>query len=229
MRYFLIFIFIFVQSFGENNKQCSEKNYKKIMLLYQYNNLETAKNIFQILDCTKTLISNRVQYIALIGSFMKKNPSLLDALYHSAQSTEHSDAAAQIYLDALWICNTKECHNQLKKQPFELPMKSVNTLLAETPPDVFSIPMKDPATLDYLWSYFFGTGDTKIVERFLNLLKKDWNNFNTHKTKIGINKAKVLSSARWSLISIAKQQKLVKRVLIDDNSTVSKKLLKEIQ
>ena len=229
MKYFLIFIFVFIQSFGQSNTLCSDENYKKIMLLYQYNTLETAKNIFQILDCTKTLASNRAQYIALIGGFMQRNPQFIDTLYHSAQSTEHADTAAKIYLDALWVCHTKECQKKLKDHPFGLPEKDANALLAETPPDVFSIPMNNPATLDYLWSYFFGTGDTRIVKRFLHLLKKNWHSFNTHNTTVGINKATVLSTARWSLISIAQQQKRVKRVLVDDNSSVSKALLKEIQ
>jgi len=157
---------------------------------------------------------------------MRENPTLIENLFTSANSVENTDAA-KIYLDGLWFCSTKECQNKLKERPFQLPVGNVNNLLAETPPDPFSIPINDPATLDFLWGYFFGTGDTKVVERVYNLLSDNWEDLNSSKS-MGASKRMVLSAARWSLVSIASQQELVKSVLEKEKSLAAKELLKEV-
>jgi hypothetical protein len=105
-------------------------------------------------------------------------------------------------------------------------VQDVNNLLQEPPPDPFSIPIQDPETLDFLWGYFFGTGDTKIVERIYNLLKDNWEALNS-KDPMGTNKRLVLSAARWSLVSIAAKQALVKNVLKNKNSPVAERYWKK--
>ena len=210
---FLLLISIPVFSFGEDSQYCSEKYYKKISPLYKNRNAETAKIVFQVLSCGGQISeeSKRGQFVALIGGYMRENPNLIEHLLDSANATKNTDAA-KIYLDGLWLCATNECRNKLKERPFKLPTEDINNLLAEQPPDPFSMPMSDPATLDFLWGYFFGTGDTKIVERFFTLLSDNWEALNSEST-IGANKRLVLSAARWSLVSIASQQKRVKDVL----------------
>jgi hypothetical protein len=45
---------------------------------------------------------------------------------------------------------------------------------------------------------------------------------------MGASKRMVLSAARWSLVSIASQQELVKSVLEKEKSLAAKELLKEV-
>jgi hypothetical protein len=231
MRYisiFLILLAIPISSFGQESKFCSGEYHKKVMLLYQNRTPETAKIVFQILSCGGQISkeSKRGQFVALVGGYMRENPALIDYLHASANSVESVDAA-KIFLDGLWFCASKECKNKLKERPFQLPLKDVNNLLAETPPDPFSMPMENSATLDFLWGCFFGTGDTKIVERFINILDANWEELNSSEP-MGVRKRMVLSAAHWSLVSIASQQGLVKKVLEDDKRAVAKELLKEL-
>jgi hypothetical protein len=216
-----------VSSYGEDTQFCTDEYYKKISVLYQNRNYETAKTIFQVLSCGGAISkpTKRGQYVALIGGYMRENPALIDPLLASANSVKNTDAA-KIYLDGLWLCSTKECQKKLKERPFQIPIKDVNNLLAEPPPDPFSIPINDPATLDYLWGYFFGTGNTKIVERVYHLLRDNWEALNSSKS-MGVNERLVLSAARWSLVSIASQHELVRNVLEKENSSVARELLKE--
>jgi hypothetical protein len=224
---FFLIILLPVSSYSEESQFCKAEYYKKISVLYQNRNPETARIIFQVLSCGGTISkqSRRGQYVALIGGYMRENPALIDPLLVSANSVKNTDAA-KIYLDGLWLCATKECQKKLKERPFQLPIKNVNNLLAETPPDPFSMPIDDPATLDFLWGYFFGTGDAKVVERVYNLLCENWEALNS-KESMGVSKRLVLSAARWSLISIASQHKLVREVLEKENSSVARELLKE--
>ena len=217
-----------VLSHGEESQFCTDEYYKKISVLYQNRNYETAKILFQVLSCGEAISkpTKRGQYVALVGGYMRENPALIDTLLTSANSVKNTDAA-KIYLDGLWLCSTKECQKKLKERPFQLPIKEVNKLLAERPPDPFSIPINDPATLDFLWGYFFGTGDTKVVERVYNLLSDNWGALNSSES-MGANKRIVLSAARWSLVSIASQHELVRNVLEKEKSIVAKELLKEV-
>jgi hypothetical protein len=217
-----------VTSFGEESQFCSEEYYKKISVLYQNRNPETAKIIFQVLSCGDQMSkeSKRGQFVALVGGYMRENPSLINHLLASATSVKNADAA-KIYLDGLWLCSTNECRNKLKEQPFQLPAEDVSNLLAEPPPDPFSIPINDPATLDFLWGYLFGSGDTKIVKRVFSLLSNNWEALNSSEP-MGARNRMVLSAARWSLVSIASQQELVRNVLEKEESPVAKELLKEV-
>ena len=45
---------------------------------------------------------------------------------------------------------------------------------------------------------------------------------------MGVSKRMVLSAARWSLVSIASQNELVRDVLEKEKSLVAKELLKEV-
>lgn len=221
-------ILVPVSSYGEESKFCTEEYYKKLSVLYQNRNDETAKIIFQVLSCGGEISkpSRRGQYVALIGGYMRENPALIDSLLASANAVKNSDAA-KICLDGLWLCSTKECQKKLKERPFQLPIKDVNNLLAEPPPDPFSIPINDSETLDFLWGYFFGTGDTTVVDRVYNLLRDNWEALNSSK-QMGARKRMVLSAARWSLVSIASQHELVRKVLEQKNTLVAKELLKEV-
>ena len=212
---------------GEESSYCSEEYYAKVSLLYRNRNSDTAEIIFQILSCNDQISkdSKRGQFVALVGGYMRENPSLIDHLLESASSSKSPDAA-KIFLDGLWLCSTEKCHNKLTKLPFQLSIQDVNNLLQNPPPDPFLIPIEDPETLDFLWGYFFGTGDTKIVERIYDLLKDNWEALNSE-DPMGTNKRLVLSAARWSLTSIAAQQGLVKNVLKNKNSPVARALLEE--
>jgi hypothetical protein len=215
-------------SYGEESQFCREDYYKKMSALYQNRNAETAKIIFPVLSCGDEISkpSKRGRLVALIGGYMRENPALIDPLLASANSVKNTEAA-KIYLDGLWLCSTKECRKKLKERPFQLPIKDVNNLLAEPPPDPFSIQINDPATLDFLWGYFFGTGDTKIVERVYNLLRDNCEAF-TSSESMGVNKRILLSAARWSLVSIASQQELARSALEKQKSLVAQELLKEV-
>ncbi len=216
-------------SVGEESPFCTQEYYKKISVLYQNRNTETANIVFQVLSCGGQIskASKKGQMVALIGGYMRENPGLIDSLFASANSVDNTDAA-KIYLDGLWLCSTKECQNKLKGSPFKLPAEDINKLLAEPPPDPFLIPIDDPATLDFLWGYLFGTGDTRVVERVYSLLSDNWKAFDSSEP-IGANKRIVLSAARWSLVSIASQQEMVRTVLENKNTPVAKELLKEVR
>ena len=221
-------IFVPQLTFGEESKFCTKEYYEKTSPLYQNRNPETATILFQVFSCGGQISkeSKRGQFVSLIGGYMRENPELIESLYTSASSVDNTDAA-KIYLDGLWFCSTKECQSKLKERPFQLPVKDVNNLLAESPPDPFSIPIDSPATLDFLWGYFFGTGDTKIVERVYNLLHSNWEELNSSEP-MGASKRMLLSAARWSLVSIASQQDLAKRVLEKEKTLTAKELLKEV-
>lgn len=225
-----LFVVILVPpySYGEGSKFCTEENYKKIMVLYQNRNSETAKTVFQILSCKERISdqSIRGQFVALVGGYMQKNPALIDHLLISARTAKNADAA-KIYLDGLWFCSTRECKGKLRERPFELPVEDVDKLIAEPPPDPLSIPIKSPATLDFLWGYFFGTGDTRIVERIYGLISDNWEALNSNKS-IGLDKRIVLSAAHWSLLSLASQQELVRSVLEKKKTPVAEELLKKV-
>jgi hypothetical protein len=121
----------------------------------------------------------------------------------------------------------KPCHSIIEfSQSLKSHVMTGLNILQNPPPDPFLIPIEDPETLDFLWGYFFGTGDTKIVERIYDLLKDNWEALNS-KNPMGTNKRLVLSAARWSLTSIAAQQGLVKNVLKNKNSPVARALLEE--
>lgn len=217
-----------LSSYGEESKFCTEENYKKIMVLYQNRNPETAKIVFQILSCRKRIadLTIRDQLIALVGGYMQKNPALIDHLLVSASTAKNADAA-KIYLDGLWFCSTRECKGKLRERPFELPMEDVEKLIAEPPPNPLSIPIGSPATLDLLWGYFFGTGDTRVVERIYSLISDNWEALNS-KRSIGLDKRLVLSAARWSLLSLASQQEPVRSVLEKKKTPVAEELLKQV-
>ncbi|KJS02826.1 MAG: hypothetical protein VR65_04055 [Desulfobulbaceae bacterium BRH_c16a] len=227
--FFLATVLFPVSSFGEDSQYCTQEYFKKISTLYQNRNPETAKIIFQVLCCGDQISkeSKRGQFTALVGGYMQENPSLIDHLFTSASSVKNTDAA-KIYLDGLWLCSTNECRNKLKERPFQLPAEDVNNLLAESPPDLFSMPINDPATLDFLWGFFFGAGDTKIVDRVYQLLADNWKDLNSS-DPIGANRRMLLAAARWSLVSIASQHEFVKDQLEKKNSTVAQALLKEIE
>jgi hypothetical protein len=224
----LLAILVPLSSYGEESQFCREEYFKKASALYQNRNAETAKIIFQILSCEDAISkpTKRVQYIALIGGYMRENPALIDFLLASATSIKNADAA-KIYLDGLWICSSKECQKKLKERPFQLPTKDVNNLLAEPPPDPFSIPINDSATLDFLWGYYMGTGNTKIVERVYYLLRDNWDALNSSEA-MDLDRRMVLSAARWSLVSIASQHQLARNVLEKENSSVARELLKKV-
>ena len=224
----LMSISIPVSCFGEESNFCSEEYYKKVMVLYQNRNPETARTVFQVLSCRGQISkeSKRSQFVALIGGYMRENPALIDHLRVSANSAGNTDAA-KIYLDGLWLCSTKECRSKLRERPFQLPIEDVNKLLTEPPPDPFSIPIEDPVTLDFLWGYLFGTGDARVVERIYKLIRDNWEALNSSES-MGVNKRAVLSAARWSLVSLASQQELVRGVLEREKSPIAKELLKEV-
>jgi len=218
-----------IYSFGDESQYCSDENYKKISILYENNNTETANIVFQILSCEGHISkkSKRDQLNALVAGYMRKNPKLIHNLLTSANSANNNDAP-QIFLDGLWICSTSDCKNKLRERPFKLPIEMVNKLIAEIPPDPYSIPINDPATLDFLWGYFLGSGDIKIVERVYMLLSDNWEAMNS-KEPMGVNKRLTLSAARWSLVSIASQQELVKKLLENKKSAIAQELLKEVR
>jgi hypothetical protein len=207
------------------SQYCTEKNLNNIQLLYLNRNHETAKTIFQVLSCEGRISveARRGQFVALIGGYMRENPDLIDSLLISANTVESSDAA-KIYLDGLWFCSTKECRNKLKTRPFQLPVKDINNLLAETPQNPLTMPIDNVETLDVLWGYFFGSGDTKIVLRIYNLVRENWDVLNSTEA-MDVNKRMILSAARWSLISLASQQELIRKVLENEKSPVANELL----
>jgi len=234
-HFFISLIGLFLLSpgllYSADSEICNKDNYSRIAKLYNNRSSATAQILFSILDCDSGLSkkTKRAQYVALIGGVMKKNPELIEDLYDSANKAK-SIEAPKIFLDGLWICATKPCKDKLLSSPFSLPMKDIDALLKETPPDPYSFPITTPESIDFLWGYFISTGDIQIVKRIFGVVRSNWNSYNAQ-IMVGVNKRMLIESAKWSLVSMAIQHKLVKDALIAESDKFPEaiELLKEIE
>lgn len=231
---FLSMLLLFISfdaTYAQTSDNCTADNFRRISSLYDYRTHETAKVIFNILDCGGSLSepTKMKPYVALVGGLMQENPELIEDIYASAQTVRNADAA-KIVLDGLWFCNTEPCRAKLRSRPFSLPQKNVDELLQETPPDPFSLPLDSPASIDVLWGYFTATGDKKIPQRIFELVKSNWKLYDSSET-IGAEKRLLIGAARWSLVSMAAQHQRVKSVLETAKTTSpeASKLLDEVE
>jgi len=192
---------------------CTNDNFKRISRLYENQTHETAKIIFNILNCNDSLSKEtKIQpFVAMVGGLMRSKQDLIDDVHASVESIENLQAP-KIYLDALWFCASKACQTKLRKQPFSLPKEDVDALLKETPPDPLTLPLNSPASIDILWGYFTATGEPKIVQRIFDLVRSNWTYYDKP-GDIGADKIMLIQSARWSLISMAAQHQKVQAVL----------------
>lgn len=200
-------------SIAADSKYCTTENFARVSKLYENRTHETAKTIFSVLNCGGGLSkkTKRAQFTALVGGLMHVSPELIDDIYSSAQEAGNLEAP-KIFLDALWFCASDACKSKLKARPFSLPEEDITALLQESPPDPYSYPIASPADLDFLWGYFGGTGDTKVVQRIFDFVRSNWKYYETSE-QIGVERRTLIGSARWSLTSMASQDQRVKSVL----------------
>ena len=202
-------------SFAAETDYCTKEYFGRISRLYENRTHDTAKILFNILDCNNSL-SKKTKirpYIALVGGLMRTNPELIDDLYRSVESIKNLDAP-KIYLDALWFCATEQCRTKLRSGPFSLPQKDVEDLLKDTPPDPFTLPLDSPAAIDVLWGYFTATGEPKVVQRIFDFVKSNWKYYEAP-GDIKPEQLVLIQFARWSLTSMAAQHQKVQAVLHD--------------
>jgi hypothetical protein len=199
--------------FAADTDYCTNENVSHISRLYEHRTHETAKILFNILDCGGSLSkkTKNKPYIALVGGLMRTNPELIEDIYASVESVKNLDAP-KIYLDALWFCASAQCRTKLRSGPFSLPKEDVDALLKEMPPDPFTLPLNSPSSIDVLWGYFTATGESKIVQRIFDFVQSNWNYYETP-GDIGPEQLVLIQSARWSLTSMAAQHQKVQAVL----------------
>ncbi len=92
--------------------------------------------------------------------------------------------------------------------------------------DFLTIDINSPAVLDMLWASFMATGDTLYVERIIDVLgRKD--------SKESINYLLIKSSAKWSILSNAKQHTKVlevcKKYANSSNVTLRKEMTEIVE
>ena len=92
--------------------------------------------------------------------------------------------------------------------------------------DFSTIEVNSPAILDMLWASFMATGNTLYVKRIIDVLgKKD--------TKESINNIVLKGSAKWSILSNAKQHtkvlKVCKKHSKSSNLTLKKEIIKILE
>ncbi|MCP4076082.1 MAG: hypothetical protein GY744_07850 [Gammaproteobacteria bacterium] len=78
-----------------------------------------------------------------------------------------------------------------------------------------------------LW-YFYGTGDAKIIDRIFNFVDENWEELISI-NPVDTNKLMLINGARWSLIIVASQQDLVRRVIEQKQSSAAQDILKNLR
>ncbi len=219
---------------------CEGNKSYNIQSFYLQPSKELASNILPIFACHEEQFKdpkNRGQFISIVGGVMQKHPEYIEAIIESSNDvnvtvkmkyqgqTVQSSIAPQIILDALWFCSTEPCQKRLLQRPFNMPKQNIDRLLSETPPNPLTIPINHPAVLDFLWGYFFATGNEKVPERILNEAILVKNNGEENTISILIK-----GSAQWSFLSLARVHSIIKAQLVEKSKTSedAKKLLDKL-
>jgi hypothetical protein len=72
---------------------CTKENFSHISRLYENRTHETARILFNSLNCGGSLSkkTKNKPYVALVGGLMRTNPELIEDIYSSVESVQNSD------------------------------------------------------------------------------------------------------------------------------------------
>lgn len=132
-----------------------------------------------------------------------------------------------ILYSALWMANSKESKvalEQMAKGATPEEAKRLRGLASSPPPTIESMSIDSPASLDFLWGCFTGSGSEKPVLRVIDQMK-------LVNTKGDVRTMMIGGAAQWSVSANARQHEKVLKIVkarADTADPETKALLKKI-
>lgn len=166
--------------------------------------------------------------LGFLSQVFRQNPDRLQTWYQQSVKLPAEDQ--ELINMAIWVSNTKESQQLLKK---ELP----KAFAGKTPPDILTLKLDASSTLDLLWGFYFATGDSKALRRIAAMFRYA----DAPKQVTGIPEGRsplyavLPEAAKWSISSNARQHPKVladyKKMLLSDqlNDTEKKWLDESLQ
>ena len=89
-------------SFAAGTDYCTKENYSRISRLYENQTHDTAKIVFNILNCNDSLSkkTKTQPFVAMLGGLMRSKPDLIEDIYASVESIQNLEAP-KIYKSVL--------------------------------------------------------------------------------------------------------------------------------
>ena len=168
---------------------------------YKENSENDMQNILHMLS--SAMFTQDKKSLFVIAIFLSERFKLNDnyLIRHEERFLNLTNNALEILLFALKQANTtntnilyKKLLPQMKNENFLKYIKSVKYF------DFLNMEIKRPSMIDGLWASFMGTGKKEYVEKIITILAKE---------EEGVENILLVGSAKWSLLSNAKQHQKV--------------------
>ncbi len=140
----------------------------------------------------------RIPLIGFFSQVFRHNASQVHTWYQQIKNLPEDDL--ETITTAIWISNTEEGMKLLETE---------NPILFEkkTPPDILTLKLDSPSTLDLLWGFYYATGDSKVLRRIVTM----FNYADVTKKPEGLPEGRtplytiLPDAAKWSLSTNARQ------------------------
>ena len=152
----------------------------------------------------------RPPMIGFFSQVMTQNPTHIEAWITDLQDL--NEAGRNVLLESAWRSNTESAREYFRAA-------GLDEYLRRRAPDLLSVEVTDPSTLDMLWGHFYATGDEKSVRRIVSAFALSKHSGAIERFKQSSEKTDdekreaylevVFKAARWSLESNCRQHPLV--------------------